>query len=189
MKAYVFGGEKDELIGLANRLNESGATALIGMPEEGLEGVASRIGKSFDCAVMISDAPIKASVQANRDSKFRAAPCYDQKALQASANEGINLFILEASVARRLDISIIAGSSRNLGAREPEPERHGAGHSILKAVGRAQSGHHKVDERPPKRVQKPGPERQDRSEDDEEAPRQRSGIKGRLRDIFGIEEV
>ncbi len=189
MRVYVFGGEKDELIELANSLNESGATALIGKDGDTLSDVASKIGRSFDCAIMVTEDPIKASVQANRDSKLRAAPCYDQKALKASVAEDINLFILEPSASKRLDVSVISGGASRAPERAPMREDEGIGHGILKAVSSAMP-----QPKPQKEAERPRPSKkeQKRAPPEEEEPPRKSrhdeGMKGRLKDIFGIEE-
>jgi len=44
LKVYVFGGQKDACIDLANQLNGSGASALIGKEEEDLKEIAGKMG-------------------------------------------------------------------------------------------------------------------------------------------------
>jgi hypothetical protein len=193
MRVYVFGGARDELIELANQLNESGATALIGKEGDGMSDVSSKIGRNFDCAVMVSEDPIKDSIQANRDSKLRAAPCYDQRSLTASAKEDINLFIIDQPAAQRLDLSIIARGSSNQAApdRETSRDRPVINKGIFKSVGSAAAS--KPQKEQPEKPQKKAKEqkRPELEDEEDEGPahkRSGDGLKGRIRDIFGIEE-
>ncbi len=179
MKVYVFGNDKDACIELANQLNDNGASAHIAKEGEGLREVASRIGKLFDVAVMVSADPIKDSITANRDSKVRAAVCYNQKALKAAANAEVNLFILEPDAQDKLDISdILANASQG---KQP-------------AVQKEKEREREREEQPTKKEQKrqqPPPEPKTRpKDDDDDSPAHNSsgGVGGKIKDLFGIEE-
>jgi hypothetical protein len=184
LKVYVFGGQKDACIDLANQLNGSGASALIGKEEEDLKEIAGKMGKNFDCAIMVSDDPIKTVVQANRDSRIRAAACYTQKSLKSAASESINLFILDSDSVDKLDFSALAGGASQAPTQQPlqreqarEPFRITLPAPKPKPVQKEQQV-----KKEPKRVQ---PAREE-EEDSPTAPR--SGISGRIKDIFGIVE-
>jgi len=176
MKVYVFGQDKDACIELANQLNEKGAAALIAKETEGLKDVAARIGKAFDRAVMVSADPIRDSVIANRDTRVRAAICYNQKTLKAAANAEINLFILESDAHERLDISDILG---NPSPKQAQPVQK------TKEVPTPLSK--KVDQ---KKQSQPAPAAPSapKPRPDDDSPRSGGGVGSRLKDIFGIEE-
>lgn len=181
MKVYVFGGEKDMCIDLANQLNGSGVSALIGKSEDDLKDIAGKLGKNFDCAIMISDDPIKTVVQANRDSRIRAAACYSQKSLKSAASESINLFILDSDSADKLDFSVLSGG---MAAPTQQPLQREPARELFRAPAPAPKPKPIFKEQPVKKEQKkPQPEREE--EDDSPRP-QRDGISGKLKEIFGI---
>ena len=162
MKVYVFGGDKDACIELANQLNSSGASAIIAKEGDALKDVAGRIGKAFDRAVMVSEDPIRDSITANRDVRVKAAVCSNQKSLKAAASADVNLFILEKDAYDRLDLTDILGAASR---QQPIRER----------------------EEPPKREQKrqpppPEPRQQEQRES------RGGGVGSRLKNIFGIVE-
>ncbi|MDE1865454.1 MAG: hypothetical protein KGH94_02335 [Candidatus Micrarchaeota archaeon] len=193
MRIYVFGGSRDDCIELANRLNGSGVTALIGKGEEEPRDIAGMIGKSVDCAMMISEDPIRSSVQANRDPKIRAAVCYNQKSLKSAAAEAVNMFIMEPDSLERLDFSVLGGGK----PASPLPDNAiatPAGPGLFKSVTNAILPREKPAkaerepeprEKPEKRVQ-----RKQQEDDQEDEPHRSagSGLGGRIKDIFGIEE-
>jgi hypothetical protein len=216
LKVYVFGGSKDDCIELANQLNGSGATALIGKDGEDIKDISGRLGRGIDCAVMISDDPIKTSVQANRDSKIRAAVCYNQKSLKSASSEDVNLFILEADAIDRLDFSVLAGgSSSSQSERAERPERServqrpasvrepesvgGIGISaggLFKSMGFG-GGSQTPRQKPLTRdVEKPVPKKESRKpapviddEEEDSSPRsKKDGVSGTIKDLFGIED-
>jgi hypothetical protein len=196
MKVYVFGDQKDACIELANQLNGSGASALIGREEEDLKDIAGRIGRNFDFAIMVSDDPIKAAVQANRDSRLRAAACYNQKSLRSAAGERINLFILDPESVEKLDFSALVGRSQSAAEEEDpdeeDPQGPGLFRSVAKAISPTQKPAEKEapaekqpKEKPARKAQKKAL-REDDADDEPSSPR--DGISGRLKDIFGIED-
>ncbi len=210
MKVYVFGGSKDDCIELANQINGSGATALIGKDGEDLRDISGKLGRGIDCAIMISDDPIKTSVEANRDSKVRAAVCYNQKSLKSASSEDVNLFILESEAIDRLDFSVLAGgSSATQSERTERPERaeraerpaavreSGPGISaggLFKSMGFG-SGNQTPRQKPlAKDIEKPAPKRAKPApvaddEDDDRSPRaKKDGVSGTIKDLFGIED-
>ena len=131
---------------------------------------------------MLSDDPIKAAVQANRDPRIRAAACYNQKALGSAATESINLFILDSEASERLDLSVITGAASYTAVAAVAPRQK----PLQKEVERERE---KERERPQKKEQRrrPAPE-PDEGEADVEPGARESGLKGRIWDLFGIEE-
>ena len=136
--------------------------------------MAGRIGKAFERAVMVSADPIRDSVSANRDTRVRAAVCYNQKTLKAAASADINLFILEPDANDRLDLSDILSTSVQKQqqplqkTREPTPQPK------------------KEKEQRKQQAPAPQPEPRDRSSDNSKGGG--GGVGSRLKDIFGIEE-
>jgi hypothetical protein len=173
MKVYVFGHDKGACIDLANQLNEKGASAIIAKDEEGLREVAGRIGKAFERAVMVSTDPIRDSVSANRDTRVRAAVCYNQKTLKAAASVDINLFILESDANERLDLSDILGTSVQKQQQPLQKNREPAPQPKKEKEQRKQQATVQTEPR-------------DRSGDNSKGGG--GGVGSRLKDIFGIEE-
>jgi hypothetical protein len=190
MKVYVFGGDRDTCIELANQLNDSGVTALIGKIDDDPREVSGKIGRGVDAAIMLSNDPIKASVQANRDPKIRAAVCYNQKSLKAAAGEDVNMFILEPDSLERLDFSAISSAPSPQAERTPPPQRfqeRPAKEPIRPPAAVAQAPRFKP--QPPPKPEQKKMVKDISDEEDDDAPRSpKSGIKGKLRDIFGIED-
>lgn len=185
MKIYVFGGEKDACIELANQLNASGSTALIGSNEDPRD-VSSKIGKSIDCAVMISEDPIKTVVEANRDPRIRAAVCYNQKTLKAAASEDVNMFILEPEMIEKLDFTVLSGGGSKEAFVPPKPSAPKSG-GLFGGASKPTVSSPK--QKPLQEERQPAKKKAVPPEEDA-APRRKGGgdIKDRIKDIFGIEE-
>jgi hypothetical protein len=187
MKVYVFGGDRDACIELANQLNESGASAIIAAPGEELKNVAGRIGKAFDRAVMVSDDPIRDSISANRDARVKAAPCYSQKVLKSAASSDVNLFILEKDACDRLDVSDILGSpasARQPPAQKERKEERREDRERKEEKERAEKERREEPQRREQKRQQPDPE--PIPEDEGRERGKGGGVGGKLKDIFGI---
>ena len=194
MKVCVFGDDRNDCIEIANRLNDRGVTALIGGEVE-LKEIVGKVGRGFDCAILLSDDPIKAAVQANRDPRIRAAACYDQKSLRTAASDNVNMLIMEPESMNRLDFSIIAGRSTRQAEEPEEPDAPapGPGRGILKAFASMapkprQPVAEEPERRPPKEVEKPQKKREQKRPAAEDDQDEGEGFAGRIKDIFGIEE-
>ena len=126
---------------------------------------------------MVSDDPIKAAIQANRDNRLRAAACYNQKSLKSAATESINLFILDQESVDKLDFSTIVGGD----AAEPASQKEAARPAFKMPSFSRRQQKSAQKEQPAKKSQKRSAPEPD---EDESAPR--DGISGRIKDIFGI---
>src|SRR5579864_597625 len=115
MRIYVFGDDRDVSIELANRLNESGVSAIIGNNSD-IAHIASKVGRDFDYAIMISDNPIEASIAANKEPKIKAAVCYSQKIIKNALNSRVNMLILDQNTVDAIDIEDIFTNGAKLDA-------------------------------------------------------------------------
>lgn len=179
MRVYVFGGDKERCIGVANLLNEKGGTAIIGSNLEFGE-LAGKIGKEFDYAVTLSNKPIAAAIEANREGKLRAAVCYSQRNIDAAIEAGTNVFVLDQNNREFPNLAVLLSSGRSRGA------------SFENAEERKERPAFKLNIKRPERKQaKPQDDPKEDEEDEEDDEREdrpaASGITGKIKDVFGIE--
>jgi hypothetical protein len=181
MRVYVFGGDKERCIHVANKLNEGGGTAIIGEQIEFRE-LASKIGREFDCAVFVSENPVEATIDANREGKIRAAACYNQRSIDAAVGARTNLFIVDRNSKDLPNLSPLLSSSKlreRAGSRTEKQEP-----PIRQKEEKPKVRGEKEDE--PEEME--GEEEEDEGDEERRPRRKGEGIGGRIKDIFGIED-
>jgi hypothetical protein len=167
MHVYVFGDDKDNCIELANRLNGNGISTIIGKVQD-IQTVSAKIGKEFDYAIMVSDNPIDAAANANKVPRIKAAACYNQKILRNAINTKVNLFVVDQESLDSINLEGVLAEGKTA-IQQPEQQK------------RDLVAQPKIIKKPQKRQE------EDEDVDEEDSQEPRSGIRGKLKDIFGIE--
>lgn len=102
MKIYVIGDDREAVVKLSNFVNSSGDTALMSenVPSNYTELVDDLLddkNHDFDLTVAISKQPIEASIEADRDSKFRAVVCRNLQEAAKARKARTNVIVLDCN--------------------------------------------------------------------------------------------
>jgi hypothetical protein len=195
MRIYVYGGDRERCIGVANVLNEKGGRAIIGGPV-GFEELAHKLGKEIDCAIFVSNDPDVDAIEANRERKIRAVACYNQKGVGEAMKAKANLFVLDGRSGDLPNIAALLAGAIEVGdayaGRKPAGHVHdhatgaaareGAGGNPSWKAGLGFLGGKKSVK------QKAEEEREEEAEEGVEGDsKPEEGLKGRIKYIFGVD--
>ncbi len=190
MKLCIIGEDKDECIELSNAMNDIGHSAIIISYDGNFSQLASRIN-SVDIGIMLSRAPMKDTMSANKNPSIRAAACNDADELEQAADSNANLIVIDPSVVKPkqlLDaLSNLNWKKEENGEDELEPK--------AKPIQQRQQNDTKAKPIQPQKAQKPQSDAANGEgegnilqQDNNGPPKHKGGgIKGKLYDVFGIE--
>ena len=203
MKAYILSEGSPHGIALANIINSTNNTAIIGNPEaegysELIDEAVESLNSGYDFSVLISKKPIEASIAANRANKLRAVVCRSQADSARARRAKANLIILDDTEFSKTSAASIMrgwfGSSTESADEEQEPPEprtsaSGAGNSVL-GVLNSGIGIIKGRNRQKIGIEHKKTDKEENKEGDEEEDTKRpknGGIIGSIKYIFGIE--
>lgn len=189
MKLCIIGEDKDECIEMSNEMNDIGHSAIIIQYSGNFSQLASRIN-SVDVGIMLSNAPMKDAISANKNQNIRAAACNNMEELEQAADSDANLIVINPSVIKLKQL-IDALSSSNWKKDNDEDEQE------QKAKPMQQKQQNNTVAKPEQAQKAQKTQGDDANvENDDDAMQQDNkgatrhkgvGIKGKLYDIFGIE--
>jgi hypothetical protein len=195
MKVYVLSEDSPDGIALANAINSSSNTAIIGNPEDEeyldlIDKAVDGLDDGYDISILITSKPIEANIKANRTSKLRAVVCRSQADAVGAKKARANLVILDAN---GFDESSVAGIMRGLASssgptdEEDEPSKQGKSISepFKSAIGVVKSGI--LGGMKGQKRQKNKEESKDEKEEDDIKKPKNGGIIENIKYTFGIE--
>ncbi len=201
MKIFLAAEDRTMGIKLANSINKSGSTCILGDEETSdrdtlLQEVKEEYS-AYDMSILVSGEPLEATMEANKVGGLRAAACKDVSGIADAMEAKCNLLILDANRLRGINTQdmlktmddYLSGKKKKPAAQETlvksESKSQGSGMmgSLKGAFG---MGEQTVQEKPKERAKV---QEKAKPKDEEYKPRRKGkgGFFNSLKDTFGVD--